>query len=242
MSNPFINKLQGVVPLSGQDRSAIMSMCTDVRKLPANTHIVRRGIVPRHVHLILEGWAASYQVLDDGSRQITAFLLPGDLCDQYVQVLGDMDHSTYAITDATVAYLPLGELDKVASERPHIARALWWSTLEDESILRTWLVSVGRRDAYAGISHLLCELHARLWNIGLVGDHHFALPLTQEEIADALGLTPVHVSRTLKRLRQEGLVTLTRRILTIPEVAKLRAVAGFNEGYLNGRRRAEASL
>lgn len=231
--NCFISKLESVVPLSCEDRSALDAVCRISRKLPPRTEIARKGEQPHDVHIILTGWAARFEVLADGGRQITAFLLPGDLCDQHVSILGHMDHTISTLTDATVAYLPNGTLEDVAAVHPTVARALWWSTLVDESILRQWIVSMGRRDAYAAVSHLLCELQARLRIIGLVGDHHVDMPLTQEDIADSLGLTPVHVNRVLKRLRDENLVSLHQRILTIPDVLKLREAAGFDGTYLH---------
>lgn len=231
--NSFIAKLESVVPLSSDDQAALDALCQTARRLPARADIVRKGERPRDVHIILTGWAARFEVLADGGRQITAFLLPGDLCDQHVSVLGHMDHGISTLTDATVAYLPNGTLEEVAADRPAVARALWWSTLVDEAILRQWIVSMGRRDAYQAIAHLLCELQARLRIIGLVGDHHVDMPLIQEDIADALGLTPVHVNRMLTRLKKEGLVGLQHRILAIPDVPRLREVAGFDGSYLH---------
>lgn len=231
----FLAKLMSVVHLSEEDQAVLLDLCQHPRNLPPHAEVVHRGEKPRDVHIILQGWAARSQVLPDGSRQITAFLVPGDICDQHVSILGQMDHDITTLTSAKVAYLPNGELDQVASSRPNIARALWWSTLVDEAILREWMVSMGRRDAYAAIAHLLCELHARLRNVGLVADHHVDMPLTQEELADALGLTPVHVNRTLKRLREEGLVTLQGRMLRISDMQALRTAAGFNPVYLHQR-------
>jgi CRP-like cAMP-binding protein len=231
--NSFITKLESVVPLSPEDKTSLDAICQIARKLPARADIIHKGERPCDVHIILAGWAARFEVLPDGGRQITAFLLPGDLCDQHVSVLGCMDHSICTLTDATVAHLPNGMLEQVAARRPNVARALWWSTLVDEAILRQWIVSLGRRDAYGAVSHLLCELQARLRIIGLVGDHHVGMPLTQHEIADALGLTPVHVNRVLRRLRDEGLVSLQKRVLSIPDVPKLREAAGFDGTYLH---------
>lgn len=148
--NGFLRKLQSVVKLSEEDRHALSAACTDVREMPARRYIARYGDKPRDVHLILEGWAARCEILTDGSRQITAFLLPGDLCDQHVTILGEMDHSIYTITPVKVAYLPNGELEQIARARPDVARALWWSTLVDESVLRAWIANLGRRDATSG--------------------------------------------------------------------------------------------
>lgn len=196
-------------------------------------HLIRKGDRPRYVHILLDGWAARYEVVPDGGRSITAFLLPGDLLDQHVTVLGQMDHSIVTLTEATVAFLPNGLLETVAVAHPRVASALWWSTLVDETVLRAWLVNMGRRDAFEAIGHLLCELHARVAKIGITANADFQLPLTQEEIADALGLTPVHVNRMLQRLRREGYISLSRTKLEISDVAQLEAATGFDPSYLH---------
>ena len=234
---PLTSKLEKLAPLSDEDREALWDLCSDVREVPARRHILSDGERPDHVHIILGGWAARYKVLRDGARQITAFLIPGDFCDLHVTILREMDHGILALTPATVAYIPHQAMQDLPLNRPALARALWWATLVDESVLRAWIVNIGRRDAYEGIAHLLCELHARMRNVGLVQDGTFSLPLTQEEIADALGLTPVHVNRVLQRLRKQGLITLEARRLTLVDPEALRDAAGFDPSYLHERAR-----
>jgi len=231
--NAFLTKLERVVSLSSDDRQALIEVCRDVRELQANRYVVRESERPRHVHLILSGWAARCDFLANGARQITAFLLPGDLCDQHVTILGEMDHNIRTITPARIAYLPNGELEEIARIRPQIARALWWSTLVDEAVLRAWISNIGRRAAYERRGHLVCELQVRLENIGLVDGDQFQLPLTQEDFADALGLTPVHINRMLRRLRGEGLISSSKPWLTIPDVPRLRRACGFDARYLH---------
>jgi CRP-like cAMP-binding protein len=209
--------------------------CGNIRDVPANQDIISEGDRPDQVRLILDGWAARYKVVPDGGRQITAFLIPGDFCDLHVTILKEMDHSITALTPATVASIPHGELEALMKERPALARALWWSTLVDEGVLRAWIVNLGRRRAYESIAHLMCEMHIRMEHVGLVEDGRFDLPVTQEELADALGLTPAHVNRILQRLRTEGLITLKERLLTILEISGLRRVAGFDPNYLHTR-------
>ena len=231
--NPFLIKLDRVVRLTPNDRQALANACRDVRSIPADRYIARTGDRPGYVHLILEGWAVRCQLLSDGSRQITAFLLPGDLCDQHVTILGAMDHDIRTITPARVAHLPNGELEELARKSPQIARALWWSTLVDEAVLRAWIANIGRREAYQRVGHILCELHVRLENIGLTNGAQFELPVTQEELADALGLTPVHVNRMLRRLREEGLIFTRRPWITLRDIARLREACGFDGAYLD---------
>jgi len=235
--NPLIAKLESVVPLSDGDRAALAALGRDARDVPARRSLIREGDRPEHVHLMIEGWAARYKSLADGGRQITAFLLPGDFCDLHVTLLGEMDHGIATLSRARVAFISRATLDGLA-DRPGLAKAFWWATLVDEAVLRAWIVNVGRREAFAAIGHLVCELYVRAKNVGLVADQGFDLPLTQEEIADALGLTPVHVNRVLQRLRSEGLISLRGGLLTIRDYRRLERASGFNPNYLHIERRS----
>jgi CRP-like cAMP-binding protein len=237
--NPLIAKLESVVPLADADRRALAALGDDARKVPARRNLIREGDRPEHVHLMVEGWAARYKLLPDGGRQITAFLLPGDFCDLHVTLLGEMDHGIATLSRAKVAFIPRATLDALA-DRPGLAKAFWWATLVDEAVLRAWIVNIGRREAYAAVGHLICELYVRMTTVGLVTDHCFDLPLTQEEIADALGLTPVHVNRVLQRLRSEDLISFRHGLLTIHDYGRLEEAAGFNPNYLHIERREEA--
>jgi len=231
-AGPLIAKLETMKKLPNDDRKALAEVARDARQMGARRNIIREGDRPENVHLMAEGWAARYKLLPGGARQITAFLIPGDFCDVHVSLLGEMDHSIATLTRARVAHIPRRKIEELA-ERPAIARAFWWATLVDEAILRNWIVNVGRRDAYEAIGHLMCELYLRMRNVGLAADHSFELPLTQEEIADALGLTPVHVNRTLQRMRSEGLLSLKRSALTIRDYGRLQVASGFNPNYLH---------
>jgi CRP-like cAMP-binding protein len=200
--------------------------------MPARRNIIREGDRPEYIHLVVEGWAARYKLLPDGARQITAFLIPGDFCDLHVTVLGEMDHSIATLTRARVAYVPRDRMEEL-TERPAVARAFWWATLVDEAVLRSWIVNIGRRDAFQSIAHLMCELYVRLRNVGLADDHCFDLPLTQEELADTLGLTPVHVNRVLQRMRGDGLIAFKSGALAILDYRRLEEESGFNPNYLH---------
>lgn len=230
--HPLAAKLLTVADLSGDDLRALQALCADARDIPARRHIIREGDRPDRVHLVVEGWAARYKLLPDGARQITALLLPGDFCDLHVTILGEMDHSIISLTKSKVAFIPRATIEAL-TERPALTRALWWATLVDEAVLRAWIVNVGRRDAYEAVGHLMCELYVRLKNVGLAGDHSYELPLIQEEIADALGLSPVHVNRVLQRMRSEKLIALKRGALQILDYGRLETEAGFNPNYLH---------
>lgn len=235
-SDRVIAKLSISSELSTDDQRAVMDLCRSTRSVPARQDIISEGDKPEHVHIVLDGWAARYKVLPDGSRQITALLLPGDTCDLHVTILGRMDHGIIALTRACVAYVPHQVMEELPIGRPRLGRALWRATLIDEAVLRSWIVNIGRRDAAERIAHLFCELHARLSLVGLVQDGQFDLPLTQDVIADATGLTPVHVNRMLQKFREEKLITLASGELTLLDPERLREVAGFDPSYLHRER------
>jgi CRP-like cAMP-binding protein len=233
----LIRRLKIIADLGEEDERRIAELCREVQTTAAKQDIISERERPEHLHLILHGWAARYKMLPDGARQIVAFLIPGDFCDLHVTVLGQMDHGIVALTPCRVAYINTREIDQLTLENSRIARALWWSTLVDEGVLRNWVVNNGRRDAYERIAHLLCEMHARMEMIGLVEDEKLDLPLTQEDLADATSLTPVHTNRTLQRLRTEGLIELRSHVLTISDLEGLKRAAGFDPTYLHIKRR-----
>jgi CRP-like cAMP-binding protein len=240
-ADPLIRKLERFTALSNDDKAAIRHATRNTRDIRQDRDIISEDDRPSHVHLMIEGWAARYKVMPDGSRQITAYLIPGDFCDLHVTILRRMDHGIVALTPAKVAFVDHEEMKALTHERPELTRALWWATLVDEGVLRAWIVNIGRRDAYEGVAHLMCELHLRMKNVGLVEDGTFHMPVTQEELADTLGITAVHVNRVLQRLRSEGLIELSGRVLKILDVNALIEASGFDAGYLHAVGQAPAS-
>lgn len=237
-ASPLIAKLETRGSLSDKDREALHTLYDDWRDIAARRNLIREGDRPDHVLLMIEGWAARYKLLPDGGRQITAFLIPGDFCDLHVTILGEMDHGITTLARSRVAFIPRTKIDAL-TERPSLVKAFWWATLVDSAVLRAWIVNVGRRDAGEAIGHLFCELYVRMKNVGLVNGRRFELPLTQEEIADALGLTSVHVNRVLQRMRAEELISFRQGMLTILDYARLEQASGFNANYLHIERRIE---
>lgn len=205
----------------------------DVRTTKPKRDIISEGNRPEELHLIVSGWAARCKTLPNGSRQITAFLIPGDFCDLQGKILGRMDHSVVALTNCEIAWIESDRFDRLTMEHPDLTRALWLRTLLDAAILRQWIVNNGRRSARQRIAHLLCELHARMDMARLVHNNRLHLPVTQTELGDATSLTAIHVNRTLQRLRGEGLITLSGRVLTINNITELQQVADFDGGYLH---------
>ena len=236
MDQPFLQKLQSIGVLPGEDRALLLKLGRDVRTLEPRHSIIRAGDRPNHVHLMIDGWACRDQVLDDGARQITAFMMPGDFCDTHMTLLAEMDHDINTLTEAQVAYIPRDVMIEL-TDRPAIAKAMWWASLVDEAVLRAWIVNLGRRHALERIAHLICELHARLMNVGMVGSGRFELPLTQTVLAVALGLTNIHVNLVLRTLREDGLVMSDNGRVVVVDIAALQALAGFDANYLHLRPR-----
>ncbi len=232
--NPLIAKLGRIVPLSEEERKALLDLSAKVRVHHRGNDLISEGDKPDSVFLLLEGWAYRYKNLADGSRQIMAYLIPGDLCDIRIFLFEEMDHSIGLLSDARVVKIPSEDMLDLMDRYPRIERALMWSTLVDEATLREWLLNVGQRDALQRLGHLICELCVRLSVVNLVDeDETFALPLTQGELADTTGMTTVHVNRSLQRLRKDGLIATNDGNLTILDFDRLAGLAGFDRTYLH---------
>ncbi|KAA0121633.1 Crp/Fnr family transcriptional regulator [Methylobacterium sp. P1-11] len=236
--NPFVRKLEGFTSLPEADRAALLKVSEDVQLVPAGTDLVREGDPPAGVFLILDGIACRYKLRAGGARQIMAYLVPGDACDLDVALLEFMDHSITTLSDCTVVRIA-PETVRDLLHRPAVAAALRKSTLVDEATLREWLLNVGRRSAVERLAHLFCELFLRLRAVGRADENAFALPLTQQDLADTTGQSTVHVNRALQELRSRGMIELQQRRLTILDLPKLKQLAEFKSGYLHlGERRA----
>ncbi len=231
--NPLTSKLLHFAPLSLADRQVLDELGAPEELFPADVDIITEGMVPRSVFLLKQGMAMRYRNLPDGGRQIMTFLIPGDLCDMHVFLIKEMDHSIGTVTPVRVAPIPRDRIMALFGTRPRISAALWWSSMQEEAMLRERIVSLGRRDARGRIAYLLCELLWRHTAVGLNSGEVFQLPLTQTELGDTLGLTPVHVNRILKEFRERGLIVMQQRTLSLINVDELQAIAGFNKNYLH---------
>jgi CRP-like cAMP-binding protein len=226
-------RLEGYTHLSSDDRAAVARISRVSRVVPPRRDLIREGEKPQYVHLMLDGWACRYKTLPDGRRQVVAFFVPGDFCDLNIYVLKEMDHSIGAITRLAVADLGREEMDTLTANYPRITQALWWEELVKVAIQREWTLNIGQRTAYERIAHLIAELFLRLRSVKLTQGDSCDFPLTQTDIADATGLTAVHVNRTLQELRRDGLIELERRRLRIPNLRQLMDAAMFNPNYLH---------
>jgi CRP-like cAMP-binding protein len=227
------SKLEAFTKLSDDDRSALARLSKNVRVVEARRDLICEGERPRCAHLMLDGWACRYKTLPDGKRQIVSFFVPGDFCDVNVHVLKQMDHSIGAITRVKVAMISPEEMRAILAERPRITEALSWNEQVDVSTQREWTLNVGQRSAYERLAHLLVELYLRLETVGRVHHGSCDFPLTQSDLAEATGLTAVHVNRTLQELRRNGLIELERRQLRILDLERLKDAATFNPNYLH---------
>lgn len=206
-------------------------MISNVRDYPSRAMITRPRVPLDRSQLLVDGFVARQTELPNGRRQILAIHVPGDFLDLHGLLLKTLDHEVVALSPARLAEAPHSALRDVTAEHPHLSRLLWFSTMVDAAIHREWIASLGRTAA-GRIAHLLCELQIRLEVVGRADQSEFALPLTQVDLADATALTPVHVNRTLRHLRENGIVDFRSGIVTIGDLQALRRVAGFDPGYL----------
>ena len=233
MSNPLLRKLANFTELSAEEKSAVDECCGDVRYFAAGEDVISQGDRTGGVKLLLEGFACRYKVLEDGRRQVVAYFVPGDLCDLRVFILKRMDHSIGAVCASKVATISPENVLRLTHNYPSLTRALWWSTLVEEAIAREWIVNVGQRNALERMAHLFCELWYRFRAVGLNEGMSCTLPLTQVELAETLGLSSVHVNRTLQALRKRKLITLENGTLTIDNLDELKELSFFDPDYLH---------
>lgn len=228
------HKLEHFVRLSADDRESLSAMTQfHVRSVKARRDIIREGERPDSVNLILEGWAVRHKMLEDGRRQVLAFLIPGDLCDLNGFILQEMDHSVGALTPVTIAQVPREMFEDIQRNRPRLYQALCWDQLVQLAIQREWTLNLGQRSAIERIAHLLCELFLRLKSVGLCVNGSCQIPLTQTDLSEATGITPVHVNRTVQELRSQGLIHWKGRDVEVPDMDALKRLAMFNDNYLH---------
>lgn len=234
MPKALIAKLEHFTKLSSDDKAVLQRAATfRVRQFGAREDIIREGDSPNHVNLILSGWAYRYKVLEDGRRQIMNYFVPGDFCDLKIFILKSMDHSIGTLSPVVLAELSRDAIEEMTERHSRLSRALWWASLVNEAIEREWIVNLGQRDAVERLGHLFCELYIRLEAVGLTVDGSYELPVTQAELGETMGLSSVHVNRTLQELRAKGLIVLRGKRITIPDIDRLKAVTLFNDNYLH---------
>jgi CRP-like cAMP-binding protein len=229
----MIRKFESRAPLDEGDRKALLALPYRLQTVEPAAYVVREGERLDRSCLLVSGFAYRHKVTVDGARQIVSVHVPGDFLDLEGALLNIADHNVQALGRCEMAFIPRTAIRELILSHPRVAMAMWIDTLIDSSIFREWVVNVGRRDARSRIAHLLCEFARRLEVAGLAEEYRYELPMTQEQLADATGLTSVHINRTLQALSREGLIERNKRFIAIPKWEALRRVAGFSETYLH---------
>jgi CRP-like cAMP-binding protein len=233
---PLVKKLAYRSHLDAEDRAAIMALPFTTKRMQRSDFIVRERELATQSCVMLSGYSIRSKLVATGHRQIMAIHMKGECVDLQNSLLEVADHSVQMLTAGKVAMIPRREVIRLTLERPRIAHAMWIDTLVDGSIFREWIANVGRRDARTRVAHLLCEFSLRLKSAGLGDDTGYELPMTQEQLADATGLTAVHVNRTLRLLDKEGLIGRAgARAIYIPDWRKLADAGDFDSNYLHMR-------
>ena len=231
--DPMLRKLGSRAPLDADDRAAMLDLPYRRETFEPDAYVIREGQRPERSCLILSGFVFRHKVTIDGLRQIVSVHMPADFIDVGGALLDISDHNVQSLTRCELAIFPRAAIQAVVLSRPRIAAALWIDTLIDGSIFREWITNLGRRNARSRVAHLVCELARRLEVAGLAEEYGYELPMTQEQLADATGLTPVHVNRVLMALSRDGLIARQKRFVRIPDWTALSEVAGFSETYLH---------
>jgi len=238
MISVHLKKLRKRTEISAEEERAIRGVVAETRRVRSDEIVVRAGEPLDHSLMLLEGWLARSKDLPSGERQVTELHVAGDFADLHSFTLKHLDHDVMSLSDCTVAVVPHDRLKELTERHPRLGRVYWLATNIDAAIHREWALSLGKRSAISRMAHLLCELYVRLSIVGQTAQDGYAFPLTQRELSECLGLTTVHVNRTVQELRRRGLVELENRRLTILDRPALEAVADFDPTYLYLDRRA----
>lgn len=238
MIEAHLKKLRARDSISAEEEQAVRGLIADVIETKPDKTLVRHGEELSQSMLLLSGWLARAKDLPSGQRQIAELHVTGDFADLHAFSLKYLDHDVISITNARIALVPHERLKEMTERFPHLSRVYWAMTNIDAAIQREWTLSLGRRSAIARMAHLLCELNVRLALVGLAEGNSFDFPMTQVEFGECLGLTSVHVNRTLQELRRRELIELQNRRVTIFDLEALKALAEFDDAYLYLQRRA----
>lgn len=222
--------------LSEEELDVIERSVSSVRTLPARHQVVHRGELVNMSMMLIEGFMCRYLDDREGYRQLVSMHVPGDFVDLHAFPMRRLDHDVATLGPCTVAYFEHGTLAHILEQHPRLTRWLWFSTLLDAAIHREWIFRMGRLGADGRVAHFFCELNARLEMVGLAEGGRFALPATQADVAEACGITGVHVNRVLRLMRERGLLMFRSGDVQIKDVAGLQTLAEFDPVYLYGSR------
>ncbi|MDD1528167.1 cyclic nucleotide-binding protein [Bradyrhizobium sp. WBOS7] len=235
---PAIRRLSALRPLSAEARASLdYAMLEGLQRAGSGEDLLAEGDPVDSVRILLSGWLCRYKTLVDGRRQIVNFAFPGESCDAHAYLLPVMDHSIATLTPVVYAEIKRARFEGLLAGDRSLAEAFWCETLVNNAIQREWAVNLGRRTALERVAHLFCEIFERLRPVGMIEGNSCIMPVTQTDLADATGLSVVHLNRTVQDLRASGLIVLRDRILTINDLAALKDAALFSPGYLQLYRR-----
>jgi len=232
-TDSLLRKLNAKKLFTPAEQECLQRLPIQVVQLRAGQHIVREGDRPTRSCLVIEGFVCASKHTGEGRRQIASFYVPGDIPDLQSLHLGVMDIAFEAITPCVVGFIPHEALQQLCADFPLLAAALWRTTLVDAAIYREWVATVGQRSADARLAHLFCEIFLRLKAVGLAEGNSCDLPMTQAELGDAVGISVVHVNRTLQKLRSDELILFRNKTLKILDWERLVKVADFDPTYLH---------
>lgn len=239
-SHPIVRRLESITTLSAEERDAIAAVPLIVRDLKADNDIIREGDRPSQCCLIIDGFLCRYKIVSDGKRQIMGFYIKGDIPDLLSLHIDVMDHSVGTLAASKVAFIQHEHIRELIRRYPGIGDAFWRDTLIDAAVFREWMVGMGRRDTKARIAHLLCELVVKYRAVGLTTNYEIQLPLTQSEIADALGVSTVHANRVTQDLRAQNLISWFGQKLAVLNWKGLKEAGDFDPAYLHLKNSAAA--
>ncbi|TFV76359.1 Crp/Fnr family transcriptional regulator [Bradyrhizobium frederickii] len=230
---PAIRRLNALRPLSPEARASLeYAMLEGLQRAGAGEDLISEGDPVDSVRIVLSGWLCRYKALEDGRRQIVNFIFPGESCDAHAFLLSTMDHSIATLTPVVYAEIKRARFDSLLAADRSLAEAFLCEMLVNNAIQREWVINLGRRAALERVAHLFCEIFERLRPVGMAEGNSCAMPVTQTDLADATGLSVVHLNRTLQELRASGLIVLRDRTLVIRDIDALKSTALFSPSYL----------
>lgn len=229
----MIRKLESIFTFTDEERHALKGLPIQTKDINSDQDIVRIGDQPSQCCLVIEGFACAYKLTLGGKRQILALYVPGDIPDLQSLHLKVLDINIASISPCKLGFIQHEDMQNLCDRHPRLTAAFWRETLVHGSIFREWLLNIGQRESYSRIAHLICELMLRLNAVGLTEDVTFDLPATQAELADATGMTQVHMNRMLQALRGDGLINIEKHHVTVPNWQKLKEAGEFDSLYLH---------
>ncbi|OAF10025.1 cyclic nucleotide-binding protein [Bradyrhizobium centrolobii] len=238
LTEPAIRRLNALRPLSAEASAALeQAILEGMQRAGSGEDLISEGDPVDSVRIVLSGWLSRYKTLEDGRRQIVNFVFPGETCDAHAFLLSVMDHSIATMTPVVYSEIKRARFESLVASDGSLAEAFWCETLLSNAIQREWAINLGRRVALERVAHLFCEIFERLRPVGMIDGNSCLMPVTQMDLADATGLSVVHLNRTLQELRATGLIVLRERTLTVSDLDALKDAALYSPSYLQLYRR-----